>query len=207
MAQLTFFSAEASAPAVTDLAGLLCGSGQIACFADTAARLSVVVAEQWRAEALLAECGARGVDAQVTAAEDGLPCVRTAFRADLLPLARAWTRGAVKAVPGDLALDGAMLRLWMLACGWPSGKRGGRGYLLQLDTRATGTHRPLLSRLSAMGLTSAAYSSNLLGARSGGPAVRIEGVRRMRRLAELIGPAPPGAQGQWPAPARAVAAS
>ncbi|WP_343063940.1 hypothetical protein [Haloechinothrix aidingensis] len=203
MAQLSFFSAEASAPCVADLAGVLCGHGQIVSFADTAARLSVVTDEHWRADALAEECAERGIEAEVTSSDGGYPLVRTAFRADLLAVAQAWSRGAVKAVPAGFMLDGAALRLWMLACG----RRAERGYQLQLDPRAEETHEPLLRRVSAAGLVSASGQANLLGPRAGGPAVRIAGVKRMRRLAELAGRAPVGAEAQWPAESRAVAAS
>ncbi|WP_089301962.1 hypothetical protein [Haloechinothrix alba] len=204
MAQLSFFSAEASAPCVADLAGVLCGHGQIVSFADTAARLSVVTDDEpWRAGALAEEFAERGIEAEITSSDGGYPLVRTAFRADLLAVAQAWSRGAVKAVPAGFMLDGAALRLWMLACG----RRAERGYQLQLDPRAEETHEPLLRRVSAAGLVSASGSANLLGPRAGGPAVRIVGVKRMRRLAELAGRAPVGAEAQWPAESRAVAAS
>jgi hypothetical protein len=44
--QIPFFSAEASGPELADLAGLLCGPGQILGFGRTAARLSVPAGEQ-----------------------------------------------------------------------------------------------------------------------------------------------------------------
>ena len=51
MTQLSFFSAEAVPPAVSDLTGLLATAGQIV-QVGTGARLSVVVEHQWRAVAL-----------------------------------------------------------------------------------------------------------------------------------------------------------
>jgi hypothetical protein len=182
--QLSFFSVDARAPQVADLAGLMCGPGHAVRFGlGGAARLSVVVAEEWRAAALAAECTKRGVSAEIGVSEEGSPVLRTAFRADLAEIAASWTRGAVKAVPIGLELDGAMLRLWALAAGRPDG----RGYLLGLDPHAPDTHHPLAGALARAGLTPV-----LLGARAGGPAARLTGRRRLARLAELVG-APPHA--------------
>jgi hypothetical protein len=195
--QLSFFSAEANAPKVEDLAGLLCCHGQVVSFGNTAARLSVVVAEPWRAQAIAAALAERDIDAELTvstADEENHPLVTTAFRADLIPLAAAWTRGAVKAVPPNLALDGAALRLWALAAGrWSEG-----GYLLALDPRAPDTFEPLGGALARCGL-----AATMLGVRGGGPGLRVSGLRRLNRLAELVG-APPveSAQSQWPVVSR-----
>jgi len=189
--QLSFYSVDARPPLVSDLAGLLCGCGQMVRFGQGgAARLSVLVADRWRAVALAAECAERGVAVEVSTSEQGHPVLRTAFRSDLASLAAAWTRGAVKAVPAGLALDGPVLRFWALAAGWSDG----RGYLLGLDPHAPDTHQPLAGALARAGLTPV-----LLGERGGSPAVRITGRRRLGRLAELVGVrpdlAPPDA---WP---------
>lgn len=192
--QLSFFSAEANAPRLDDLAGLLCCHGQVASFGSTAARLSVVLDEPWRAEAIAAALAERDIDAELTDSEEGHPLVRTAFRADLTPLATAWSKGAVKAVPPGLALDGAMLRLWSLAAGrWSEG-----GYLLALDPRSPDTHEPLGGAMARCGL-----AATMLGTRGGGPGLRVSGLRRLKRLAELVG-APPveSAQGHWPVDSR-----
>jgi hypothetical protein len=192
--QLSFFSAEANAPKPDDLAGLLCCHGQVVGFGNTAARLSVVLDEPWRADALAAALAEREIDAELTASEEGLPLVRTAFRADLTPLAAAWTAGTGKAVPAGLTLDGAALRLWALAAGrWSEG-----GDLLALDPRAPDTYEPLGGALARCGL-----AATMLGARGGGPGLRVSGLRRLNRLAELVG-APPmePAQGHWPVVSR-----
>jgi hypothetical protein len=190
--QLSFYSADAREPCVADLAGLLCGPGQAVSFGrGTAARVSVVVAEPWRARALALSCAERGVHANVRRSEEGHPVVRTAFRADLAGLAGAWLRGAVKAVPDGFELDGSALRMWAVA----SGRVEATGYLLGLDPHAAGTHEPLMAALARSGLP-----ATLLGARSGGPALRVTGRRRLRRLAELVGPTPPGVQ-EWTWPA------
>ena len=89
MDQLSFFSAEARHPRVADLAGMLCGPGQAVGFGrGTAARLSVVVADDWRARSLVRACEERGVGAELDRSEADHPLVRTAFRADLTELAR-----------------------------------------------------------------------------------------------------------------------
>ncbi|HEV2779713.1 MAG TPA: hypothetical protein VGX25_09960 [Actinophytocola sp.] len=194
MAQLSFFSAEANAPKVSDLGGLLCGPGQVVSFGGAAARLSVVVEQAWRAEAIAAACQERGVDAELATSDEGTPLVRTAFRADLAELAAAWTKGAVKAVPAGLSLDGAALRLWTLAAGrWVD-----NGFLLGLDPRAPDTYEPLGGALARCGLAATA-----LGVRGGGPGLRISGRRRLTRLAELVGPHPlAAAQDEWPVVSR-----
>lgn len=189
MPQLSLFSAEVSTPAVADLAGLLCGHGQVARFAGTAARLSVVVDAQWRAEAIGVELRARGVDAEQARSGSGHPLVRTAFLRDLAPMASAWTRGAVKAVPVGFAVDGPALRLWLLCGGRPGESTG---YLLDLDPRAPETHRPLADALAAGGLRGV-----LRGPRST-PSVQLTGRRRLGQLAALVGEPPPGGEAYWP---------
>ncbi|NIH78119.1 hypothetical protein FHX46_000649 [Amycolatopsis viridis] len=197
MDQMSLFSAEASGPDIADLSGVLCGQGQITGFARTAARLTVEVDEAWRARVLAAEFGRRGVSAEPTRTEDGRPMIRTAFRRDLIGLARAWLgeAGTGKTLPGRFRLTGAALRLWALA----SGRPGVQGYLLAVDERAPDTHEPLAEAFRQLGLP-----AQLVGPKGGGPAVRVNGRRRLATLAELIGMPPPGAEPVWPqhAPAR-----
>jgi hypothetical protein len=188
---MAFFSAESMQPGVADLAGLLCGPGQVVSFANAAARISVVLHESWRRDALAKAFAERGVEPELGVSDEGHPLVRTAFRSDMIGLAVAWTRGAVKAVPTGLALDGASLRLWVLACGhWVDS-----GYLLALDPRAPDTHEPLLHAATRIGL-----QCSLLGTRGGGPGLRLTGRRRLGRLVELVG-GPPTAEAvpYWPA--------
>lgn len=188
---MSFFAAEAEGPKPADLAGVLCGNGQIATFGRTAARLSVVVEQPWRASVLAEEFGRCGVPAEVGAAssEGEQSLVRTAFRADLLELAGQWHRGAMKSLPAGFELDGGALRLWTLACGWA----GERGYLLPLDRRAPDTHRSLLAALGRIGL-----AGSIVGPRAGGPAVRVTGRRRLASFAELVGEPPAGTESAWP---------
>jgi hypothetical protein len=197
---ISIFSAEASGPGLADLAGLLCCHGQITGFGRTAARLSVVVDESWRAHVLAREFRHRGADAQVSAAECGRPQVRTSFRVDLLPLALRWLREGCpgpaeddsgKAVPDGFRLSGAMLRMWALAGGRP----GTQGYLLGVDPLAPGMHERLAGALAPLGVP-----ARLLGPKAEQPAVKVSGRKRLEALLELIGDPPPGAEPAWPVP-------
>ncbi|PPK65777.1 hypothetical protein CLV40_11237 [Actinokineospora auranticolor] len=188
---MSFFSAEACRPRVADLAGLLCGPGRTVVFAGTTARLLLPVGAHWRANALVRACAERGVTAEVTACDQtGAPTMRTAFRADLAPLAGAWGTDLAKSVPVGFAPDGAVLRMWVLAVGrWQDGT-----YLLPLDGAAPGTHEPLRAALARAGLPAAMYTTG-----DGDPALRLVGRRRLARLRELVGPpAGPGCADQWP---------
>jgi len=189
VSQLSLFSADARPPHADDLAGLLCGPGQIARFgAGVQARLSIVLADAARAPALAAACAAAGIDVESIRTESGATALRSAFRCDLVELANAWTRGAVKAVPREWQLDGPALRLWVLAAGCPD-ERG--GYVLALDPHAPETHLPLVAAATRVGIPPARVGRT--------PALRISGTRRIARLVELIGPAPPGvAASEWP---------
>lgn len=200
MGQLSFYSAEANAPRVADLAGVLCGPGQATGFgAGTAARLSVALDQRSRAGALVAECAARGVEAFASSGEDGRALVRTAFRTDLVALAAAWLgdtpggplTGTVKSVPERFALDGVTLRMWALVAGrWSES-----GYLLGLDPLSPHTHQPLVDALVLAGMP-----VGLVDAAAGGPAARVTGRRRLARLVELVGDVPPGLPAHdWPA--------
>jgi hypothetical protein len=191
-AQLSFLSADARDIGRDDLAGLLCAPAQLARFgASGTARLSMVLSDHRRAPALIAAAAARGVPAEVSETGCGSRVLRTAFRRDLVDLADRWTRGAVKAVPEHLALDGALMRMWVLAAGLPDRRSG---YLLGLDPHAPQTHLPLAEAVIRLGLPVLR-----LGPRGGGPALRISGVRAVRRLAELVGSTPQLAPaGSWP---------
>jgi hypothetical protein len=195
--QLSFYSAEACAPRLGDLAGLLCGPGQAVGFgAGAAARLTVAVEQRWRANALVAACAERGVVARVATTETGGQVVRTAFRADLVELATRWSDGAAKAVPAGFGLAGGTLRLWALVAGrWAES-----GYLLGLDPTGPPTYRPLIRGLLRAGLSVALVDDDPVG-----PALRVSGVRRLARLVELVGDAPTGVpEHDWPATAGGV---
>ncbi len=187
--QLSLFSADARTGGVADLAGLLCGPGQVVRFGDgSTARLSIVLADDRRADALLAECAQRDVPAELVDTPTGATVLRTAFRADLVALAGSWARGAVKAVPPSFELDGASLRIWLLGAGVDAGA-------IALDPQAPGTHAALQAAVARAGLTGTVHHG-----RGGRPVLRFAGTRKVRaRLAELVGPVPPGVDpGGWP---------
>lgn len=135
---------------------------------------------EWRARQLRDAFRTRGVDAELARAPDGRPVVRSAFRADLTGLAQRWTRGAVKAVPDGLELDGPRLRHWVLS----AGRRAGHAYVLGLDPHAEHTHAPLLAASHRAGLGAT------LGVSRQEPCLRIIGRRRQGRLGELVGDPP-----------------
>ncbi|MDG3009366.1 hypothetical protein G4X40_04305 [Rhodococcus sp. D2-41] len=193
MSQLSFFSAETQPPAVGDLAGLLAGPGQVVLSAGGRARISMVVDADWRATALARLIHQAGLGAEITRSEEGRPLVRTASVPELVQLGRAWTKGAVKAVPAGWTVGPRGLRAWALAAGRTDGVR----YLLGLDPHAPDTHEPLAAALARVGIT-----STPVGIRAGGPALRISGRRRLLRLRENVGEMPAEApiEGFWPNP-------
>jgi hypothetical protein len=116
--------------------------------------------------------------------------VRTPFSPALVPLATTWSRGAVKAAPAGFALDGAMLWWWCAA----AGRADPHGYLLPLSPSDPQVWPAVGAALAGAGLP-----GTLLGPRGDGPAYRIVGVRRLDRLAELVGDPPEGCpRGHWP---------
>jgi hypothetical protein len=186
VAQLSFYSAEANRPHAGDLAGLLCCQGQLAEFARTAARLTLPLDERWRVRQIRLALAERGVEAIHTVTEEGTHGVRTAFRADLLPLAEEWTKEGEKFAPSGLTLDGGALRLWVL----PAGSWLGSSYFLGLDPEAPRTYDTVRCALGNAGLPATLQGAGL----------RISGRRRLGRLAELVGEAPSGdAEAHWPA--------
>ncbi len=196
MTQYSLFGAEAAGPALADLDGLLLAGAQWA-RSPTGARLSVVVPVRWRAEALAQAFEALGVagDDAVVPAEGGF-AARTAFTPRLLDHAARWTRGARTGLPPSFELGAGGLRLWALA----AGHRDDAGYLLATAGQTTAQpddalHRAAGAQLSRLGV--AALSLSGRGSR-GGTGWRVTSARRLRRLAELLGPPPAGADGDWP---------
>lgn len=194
MSQLSFFSAESVPPAVADLTGLLAAPGQVVLVGtgeDQAARLSVVVDAMWRAEGLAEMVIEAGLQPEITRTDENTPLVRTALDRRLVPMAVAWTRGAVKTVPPQWLPGPRELRAWTLAAGTPEADR----YLLGLDPHAPDTYAPLASAMMRVGI-----APTLIGTRGSRPALRISGRRRLSRLVENVGE-PPGhveAFHQWP---------
>ncbi|MGV9802383.1 hypothetical protein ACWDTP_30470 [Mycobacterium sp. NPDC003449] len=194
MSQLSFFSAESVPPAVADLTGMLAGPGQIVLVGngDRQARISVVVDELWRAKGLAEMIAQAGLTPEIARTDENTPLVRTALDPQLVPIARDWTRGAVKTVPAHWLPGSRELRAWTLAAG--TADTDGR-YLLGLDPHAPDTHAALASALMRVGI-----APTLIGTRGSRPALRIGGRRRLSRLVENVGE-PPGdavALAQWP---------
>src|SRR5258708_3794342 len=76
VSQLSFFSAESVPPAVTDLTGVLAASGQVV-LVGGGARLSVVVDQPWRADALAEMMAEAGLEAEIGRTDEDTPLVRT----------------------------------------------------------------------------------------------------------------------------------
>jgi hypothetical protein len=213
VSQLSFFSADLTPPRVEDLGGLLAAHGQIS-RSDAGSRLSILLADEWRAKALMREFRVRDVDAEYVPADEALSSgliewvrngserpsaaheltagdhavsgvlLRSGRTRELDDLASAWTRGAVKSVPTGLTAGAGLLRCWTLA----AGRHDGGGFLLGLDRHASDTYESLASACAHAGLAGV-----LIGVRGGGPGLRIVGHRRHARLVELLGTPPPEA--------------
>jgi hypothetical protein len=190
VSQLSFFSAESVPPAVADLTGLLAAAGQVV-LVGTGARLSVVVDRPWRAVALAEMITDAGLQAEIGRTDEDTPLIRTAVDARLVPIARDWTRGAVKTVPLQWLPGPRELRAWTLAAGSPEADR----YLLGLDPHAPDTHSTLASALMRVGI-----APTLIGTRGTHPALRISGRRRLSRLVENVGEPPDEVEAfsHWP---------
>jgi hypothetical protein len=185
--QFSLFGAEAATPTVADLDGLLLAGGDWVREPSGAARLSVLVAGQWRVSALISELARRGLDADTAQGADGLTAVRTALTPALAPDADRWRKGASLRVPIDLALTPSGLRLWALA----NGRREEAGYLF-----ATGERSPDVHRAGGAQLARLAIAAIEVGGR-GGPGWRVTSGKRLRRLAELLGSAPASGEADW----------
>ncbi|HEU0131663.1 MAG TPA: hypothetical protein VFQ85_11815 [Mycobacteriales bacterium] len=181
--QLSFFSAGARPAGVDDLDGLLCGPGQVVRQGD-AARVSVIVREEWRVAALLDALAILGLGGGTAEAhEEGGTAVRTPFDPRLVPLATRWSGAGSKRAPHDLLLDGPRLRWWALAAGHDTPA----GYVLLL-----GPQDELVWPAVGAALVRAGLTAQQVGPRAEGPAYRITGQRRVDRLRELIGERPEG---------------
>lgn len=188
--QLSFFSAGARPAAVDDLEGLLCGPGQVVRQGD-AARISVIVRDEWRVAALQAALTTLGLDGgTVDAHEEGGTAVSTPFDARLVPLAGRWSGAGTKKAPADLSIDGPRLRWWAIA----AGHHDALGYVLLL-----GPQDEIVWPAVGAALVRAGLPAAQIGPRADGPAYRINGIRRLARLRELVGECPPEVPEEaWP---------
>ena len=187
--QLSLFDSDGAEASVDDVDGLLLGTGHVV-RRDGRARVSVLVDEVWRAEALCAELDARGLDGtyEINRDEGSALVVRSALTERLLPVADRWQPGRRRT--GVVRLTGGALRLWVIC----AGQRSDAGYLLGL----TPTEDIRWPRAGAA-LAQAGLAATLVGPRSGGPAYRVTSVKRLGRLAALVGPRPGAAPDYlWP---------
>lgn len=184
VSQLSFFSADFTPPTLADLGGLLAAHGQVT-VNSRGARLSILLADRGRAEALIGECRIRGVSAEVRSVEGPGPqlLMRTERSPELNGLAADWTRGAVKSVPQGFAISAGFARIWAIA----AGHLDDSGYLLGLDP-----HHPDMIDGLVVGCGHAGIAGSYIGVRGGGPAIRIVGHRRLLRLIDTIGTLPAG---------------
>ncbi|MEV6305143.1 hypothetical protein AB0M02_37420 [Actinoplanes sp. NPDC051861] len=188
--QLPMFGAETIEPSPADLAGLLAGPGRLGRMGGTA-RVTVRVDAAWRVHVLVTELVTRGLTAtwapveEVPEEETPLFDVRTAYSQRLNSLARAWPTAAAQ-----LFLSGPRLRLWVAAAGEPQPG----GYALGLGPDEG--RQPVEAALVRAGLAGRMSDD--------GRFYLINGRRRVRRLAELVGERPTAAPHEaWPGGAAA----
>lgn len=186
---MSLFDSDGADASIDDVDGLLLGTGHVV-RRDGCARVSVLVDDVWRAEALCAELAARDLDPtyEINRDEGSALVVRTALAARLLPIADRWQQGRRRR--GTVRLTGGALRLWVLC----AGRRSEAGYLLGLPP----TEELRWPRAGAA-LTEAGLEATLVGPRGGGPAYRVTSAKRLARLAALVGPRPDTAPDYlWP---------
>jgi hypothetical protein len=185
--QFSLFGAAVAEPALDDLAGIVFAGGDWVRNGD-GARLSVVVDADWRVSALLGAFSELGVGASIAPAENGT-AVRTDFSTLLTAQAQRWTRGAVLFPPAGLVLPARGLRLWAIA----AGRADAGGYLLGTIDSDHPIHRSGGAQLARLGVAAIAITVKA------GSGWRVTSVKRLRRLAELLGEAPEEAGSDWPA--------
>jgi hypothetical protein len=191
LVQFSLFGAETAVPILSDLDGLLIAGGDWVRREkepEGTSRLSILVDQPWRADALCAELVARGLEPDQVAAPADMIAVRTDLTGKLAPLAASWRRGASLRVPGDLLLTPSALRLWAIA----GGRRDDVGYFLSSAERNPDLHRAGGSQLAKLGIAGMEVIARP------GPGWRITSVKRLRRFGELVGQAPDGAGRDWP---------
>ena len=183
MSQMSLFAAGMNDPSYDDLEGLLVGPGSVERRGDCA-QVSVLVADEWRAEVLLRSLSVLGPGAEADPlAGLGLE-VRTPFVPELYAVAQRWHSPTGKHAPAGLRVDGARLWWWCLA----AGASDTAGYRLGLG-RSDGDG---VWSAAGAALATAGVAAALVGPRADGPAYRVVGARRLVRLAELVGAAPHG---------------
>ena len=194
MTQLSFFAADDHVPEPSDLQGVLAARGQSTLTGELA-QVSVVLESGWRADALEALMTQAGLVAgRSPAGEDGRCTVSTTRCAELVPVVRRWRRGAVSAVPEGWTPTAGALRAWFITAGHisPDGPID-----LGIDAGLE-HHAPRREALGAA-LLRAGIRSTYVGARGGGPLLRLGTARSRARLAQTLGAAPRGVPADhWP---------
>ena len=187
--QFSLFGAAAVEPSLVDVDGVLLAGGHWVRSGELA-RLSVVVADRWRADALTDAFEvlriAEPVD-PIGDAEGGF-AVRSAFDQRLAAHAARWTRGANQGPPTPFTLSPGGLRLWAIA----AGHSDQAGFTLGTSEPDDAVHLAAGSALARIGLVAVSLTGRA------GPGWRITSVKRLRRLAELLGERPAGAGSDWP---------
>lgn len=187
--QFSLFGAAAAPPVLDDLDGVLLAGGHWARIGGTA-RLSIVVADAWRAEALADEFAERKV-AELGRSRESVQggwVARTSFSTALAPHAARWTRGANEGPPLGFELTPGGLRLWAIA----AGRADDAGFLLATAEARDVMHVIAGAQLSRLGLAAVSLTQRP------GPGWRVTSIKRLRRLAELLGEPPAGAELEWP---------
>lgn len=187
--QFSLFGAAVAEPVLDDLDGVLLAGGHWARLGGTA-RLSIVVADAWRADELAAAFIGRGIAEPTRAvepAQHGIS-VRTAFSTALAPHAERWMRGANESPPSGFGLSAGGLRLWAIA----AGRHDGAGYLLGTAASDDPVHTAAGAQLARLGLAAVSLQQRP------GPGWRITSLKRLRRLAEVLGEPPADAGPDWP---------
>jgi hypothetical protein len=186
--QFSLFGAAAELATLDDLAGVVLAGGQWVRAANQPhARLSVVVADRWRAEALRSAFVALELGGEIQVV-DGRISARTDFTDRLMAAAQSWTRGASTRAPDGFTLTGGGLRLWALS----AGRADAGGYLLATADPSDPIHKAAGAQLARMSLAATAVTVR------GATGWRVTSAKRLRRLAELLGPAPDGCGADWP---------
>lgn len=204
MNQLTFFDAGLVPVTAADLGAVLIAQGQCQLlFGDSdttrgrrrkpapqSARLSVLLHTEWRARQLadLARMAIPRVSCEALADTSWLVRMEGAA---LLPVAHAWTKGAVKTVPAHWSLSDRAVQVWATV----AGVQEENSMRFGLDAHIA-SHEQLRNRAAAA-LAQLGAAPTYVGPRAGGPALRVSGQRRLAHVMAILGEPPE--DGSWDA--------
>ena len=160
--QFSLFGAEAAFPVLADLDGVLLGGGHWLS-SSSGARLSVVVTDQWRVDALTDAFLSLGIADPEPAPPSDVLVARTALTGKLQDLEARWRRGANESPPADLMLGAAGLRLWAIS----GGTADDAGFVLRTPPGAGQIHRVAGALLARTGIAAVELGSR------GGPGWRV----------------------------------